>query len=393
MKKTVYIIAGEPSGDILASRLMDALRKREPQLQFCGVGGETMIDRGFTSVFDIKDISVMGFWEVLPKLPVILKRMRLVMRHIKEVNPDVIVTVDSWGFVSAILKKLKKSNSRIPAVHYVAPQVWAWKKGRAKKAAKLPDHLMTLLPHEPPYFEKYGLPCTFVGHPVMENIANLPETASELRTRYDIPEKALVLSVLPGSRRNEIKKLAPVFIQVLENIAGKYPDLYLLIPTVVAMEDEVRKIFSRIAIPHKIITGQQMRYNAFCMSDFALAASGTVSLELATCRTPHIIAYKFNYITNKIAERLVITKYANLINILADKFIIPEFVLDNCRADLITPVVLEYLQNPTSGQKQQEEASIYLHQLTSPDMLPSEKAAEVVLNLISSKSDNCNIKQ
>jgi len=264
-------------------------------------------------------------------------------------------------------------------VHYVAPQVWAWKKGRAKKAAKLPNHLMTLLPYEPPYFEKHGLPCTFVGHPVMENTTNFQKDKWELRAQFNIPEKALVLSVLPGSRRNEIKKLAPVFIRVLEKISEKFPDLFLLIPSVEAMKNDVQEIFSHIDIPHKIITGKQMRYEAFYMSDFALAASGTVSLELTAYRTPHIIAYKFNDITNKIVKRLAITKYANLINVLADKFIIPEFVLDNCRAAFIAPVVLEYLQNPAFGQKQMDEAITYLHQLTPPDMSPSGKAAEVVL--------------
>ena len=382
MKKTIYIIAGEPSGDILASRLMEALRNRNPQIQFFGVGGETMLEQGFNSLFDMKDISVMGFWEVLPKLPLILKRMSRVMKHIQEIKPDVIVTVDSWGFVSSILKKLKKSNSSIPKVHYVAPQVWAWKKGRAKKTAKLTDHLMTLLPYEPPYFEKYGLPCTFVGHPVIENTACLPEDKGELRTLYDIPEKALVLSVLPGSRHHEIKKLSPVFIQVLKKISVKFPNLFLLIPTVAAMENEVRELFSQIDIPHKIITGRQMRYNAFCISDFALAASGTVSLELTACRTPHIIAYKFNWLTNKMVEHLAVTKYANLINVLADRFIIPEFVLANCRADLITPVVFEYLQNPVFRQKQSEEATICFRQLMPPDRLPSEKAAEVILNTL-----------
>ncbi len=384
MSKLVYIIAGEPSGDILASRLMQALKKQDSQIRFCGIGGETMIEQGFTSLFDIKDLSVMGFWEVLPKLPVILKCMSLVMKHIKETQPDVIVTVDSWGFVSSILKKLKKSNSQIPTIHYVAPQVWAWKKGRAKKAAKLMDHLMTLLPYEPPYFEKYGLPCTFVGHPVIENTANLPEDTATLRTRYSIPESAHVLSVLPGSRHNEIKKLTPIFIQVLEKIRTKFPDLFLLIPTVAAMEDEVRKIFSGIDIPYKVIVGQRNRYEAFRMSEFALAASGTVSLELTACKTPHIIAYKFNFITNKIIERLAITKYANLINILADKFIIPEFVLANCRANLISPVALDFLQNPEHRQSQINEATIYLQQLKPADMLPSEKAAEVVLTMIGS---------
>ena len=383
MSKLIYIIAGEPSGDILASRLMQALKQQNPQIRFCGVGGETMMEQGFTSLFNIKDLSVMGFWEVLPKLPVILKRMNQVMKDIKKNQPDIIITVDSWGFVSSILKKIKKLNTKIPTVHYVAPQVWAWKKGRAKKAAKLMDHLMTLLPYEPPYFEKHGLSCTFVGHPVIENTANFTKNTAESRTQYGIPQNARVLSILPGSRRNEIKKLAPVFLQVLEKIQEKFPDLFLLIPTVSAMENEIREIFSSLAIPHKIVLGQQNRYEAFRMSEFALAASGTVSLELTACGTPHIIAYKFNYFTDKIVERLAITKYANLINILADKFIIPEFVLANCRVDLITPVVLDFLQNPEHRQSQIDEASIYLQKLKPVDKLPSEKAAEVISTVLS----------
>jgi lipid-A-disaccharide synthase len=187
--KLIYIIAGEPSGDLLASRLMQALSAKDPDVRFAGLGGETMTALGFESLFDISDISVMGFFEVLPKLRLIMRRLKQVMDDIRYTRPDVIVTVDSWGFAHQVLERLKKKGCRIPRVHYVAPQVWAWKPGRAKTVARLVNHLMTLLPFEPPYFEKHGLQCTFVGHPVIENTANLTADPLAFKSKYGIPEK------------------------------------------------------------------------------------------------------------------------------------------------------------------------------------------------------------
>ena len=378
----IYFIVGEPSGDLLASRLIKALRKKHPEAEFFGIGGETMQTEGFNSLFNIKDLSVMGMMEVIPKLPVILRRRKEVLRDIENRQPDGIVTVDSWGFVRSILKALKKKGNQIPKVHYVAPQVWAWKKGRAKTAAQIIDHLVTLLPYEPPYFEKYGLDCTFAGHPVIENTAHLPTDIALLRTQAGIPDDARVLCVLPGSRHSEVSRLAPVFIESIKRLNKEIPNLFLLIPSVETMKEEISEHFQNIGIPCQLITGQQARYEAFCMSEFALAASGTVSLELAACGTPHVIAYTFNPLTNKVVEHLAITKYANLINILADRFIIPEFVLRNCKADLIVPETLSFLHNKEKCSIQVMQAREQLAQLKPADKLPSEKAAEAVLNAI-----------
>jgi lipid-A-disaccharide synthase len=380
-EKLIYIIAGEPSGDLLASRLMRAVTEKKPDVQFTGMGGETMTELGFESLFDISEISVMGITEVLPKLRHILRRVKQVVDDIHKKQPDVIVTVDSWGFVHQVLNRLNKENIKTVRIHYVAPQVWAWKKGRAKTVAKLVDRLMTLLPMEPPYFEKYGLQCTFVGHPVMENTANLPDNESEFKTRYEIPEKCTLLTVLPGSRRSEIKRLIPVYKQVLRSLVKTFPDLFLVIPSVTAIAKDVEKAFADLEIPCRIILGQSERYSAFKASTFALAASGTVSLELTAFGTPHVITYRFGYVSNKVLKRFAGTKYANLINILADKFIIPEFVLENCREELITPKVLELMQHPDKAEKQMKEAFQYLLKLKPADSLPSEKAASVVLAL------------
>jgi lipid-A-disaccharide synthase len=374
--KTIYIIAGEPSGDILASRLMRALRERDAGVRFCGVGGETMAGLGFRSLFDIGDLSVMGFWEILPKLPVILRRMRQVVAHIGQERPDVLVTVDSWGFISRVLGRLKRKGMSFPMVHYVAPQVWAWKKGRAKKAAKRLTHLMTLLPYEPPYFEKYGLPCTFVGHPAAENIAEAtPATCP-------VPDGARVLCILPGSRRHEIRQLAPVFITVLERLQAAAPNLYVLIPSVAAMQEEVARAFASVATPHRVVVGLAERYAAFGAAEFAIAASGTVSLELTACGTPHLIAYKFNRLTNHLIARLATTRYANLINIIAGRQVIPEFVLQYCRADLITPVALALMQDATRRAAQIAAAQDCLNRLSPPTQTPSDAAAETVLRTL-----------
>ncbi|MDR1865216.1 MAG: lipid-A-disaccharide synthase [Bacteroidales bacterium] len=382
--KLIYFIVGEPSGDILVSRLMRALREKAPDVRFAGTGGETMTEAGFESLFPVAELSVMGFWEVAPRLPLILKRMKQVILDIEAKRPDVLVTVDSWGFVSKVLQRLKKRGVCLPKVHYVAPQVWAWKKSRAPKAAGLIDHLMTLLPYEPPYFEKYGLKCTFVGHPVIENTARLPDDQAEFKARYGIPERCTLLAVLPGSRHSEVSKLAPVFGKVIRQLAAHFPDLFLLLPTVEAIAGEVETAFAGLGLPCRVITGQYERYSAFKASRFALAASGTVSLELAACGVPHVIAYKFNFLTNKIIKHLAITPYANLINILAGRFVIPEFVLENCTYKLIAPAVLELLQHPDRAQAQADEAGKYMLKLKPENATPSGKAAEVVLSLINS---------
>jgi lipid-A-disaccharide synthase len=384
----IYLIVGEPSGDILASRLIKAIRNEHPEAQFFGIGGETMQAEGFNSLFNIKDLSIMGVMEVIPRLPVILRRRKEVLNDIERVQPNVIVTVDSWGFINSILKILKKRGNKIPIVHYVAPQVWAWKKGRAKKAAKLMNHLMTLLPNEPQYFEKYGLPCTFVGHPVIENTASYHTNPFALELGIaEVPENARILCVLPGSRHSEVNKLAPVFVESIKQLHKEILNLFLLIPSVETMKDEINEHFKNIGTPYKIIIGQQARYEAFRMSEFALAASGTVSLELTACGTPHIIAYTFNWLTNRMVEFFVKIKFANLINILANRLIIPEFVLRNCRADLIVPEALSFFQDKEKGEIQMTQAKEQLAKLKPVDKLPSEKAAEVVLEMISGKND------
>jgi lipid-A-disaccharide synthase len=376
----IYFVTGEPSGDLLASSLMKALKEKAPDVEFYGVGGETMQSYGLKSLFSMAELTVMGFFEVIPRLPLILKRIKQTVADIEKVTPDIIITVDSWGFTGTLLARLKKANIGIPKLHYVAPQVWAWKKGRAKDTAKLTDRLMTLLPHEPEYFEKYGLKCDFVGHPVVENRVEEID-ADGFRKKYGIPDNANIISVLPGSRNSEVKRLIPVFRDVIDMLSTKTENLFAVIPTVETVIDEVSKAFADSNIPYRIVTGRMERYAAFRQSMVAIAASGTVSLELASCETPHIVAYKFSPLTNFLADIFVKVKYANLINLLCDREIIPEFMLDKCRANLIAPKVLE-LTDRKIAENMIRETGEGLQKLRLPDILPSEKAAEIVLEMI-----------
>ncbi|MBR5130533.1 MAG: lipid-A-disaccharide synthase [Alphaproteobacteria bacterium] len=335
----VYLITGEPSGDLLGSRLMRALKKQtEGQVEFMGVGGETMQSEGLTSLFDIKDLAVMGIFEVLPGLPKILRHMNNVIADIKEKKPDIIVTIDSYSFCARIHKKLKKAKCTIPHVHYVAPQVWAWKKGRAKTVAKFIDHMFCLLPSEPAYFTPYGMATTFVGHPVVEGGAS-KGNGQAFRKNHLIPQKTLLVCMLPGSRRNEIGYLLPVFKEAVEKIALRHPDLCVIIPTVKTVSKEIKTNLKEWSIPYLVVEGEADRYDAFAASNVAIAASGTVSLELAMADVPHLIAYKVNKLTGFFAKLLLKIKYVNLINILSGREIIPELLQDNCTPDKIAETV------------------------------------------------------
>ncbi len=384
-KKLAYFIVGEPSGDLLASRLMNALkRKNDYDISFAGVGGDSMTDAGLNSLFNISDIAVMGFFEVLPRLKKIIGRINETVNDIIEKKPDIVISVDSWGFVSAVLKKLKKKNVNIPILHYVAPQVWAWKAKRAKKVPKLVDRLITLLPHEPDFFRVHGLQSDFVGHSVIESVALIDDSQSpeEFKSRNGIPANRPLLCVLPGSRKSETSKLIPVFKETLEILNKNFPELCIVFPTVSTVASEVNNAFYNLPNPNKIIYGQEERYNAFKASDVAIAASGTVSLELAVAGTPHVIAYTFNKFSNMLVKKLIKIRFANLLNIMADKEIIPEFVLDKCKPELIAAEVEKLLRDKQKAKEQVQEAKECLKKFQANNQLPSDNAADVVTEML-----------
>ena len=346
MTVKVYLVAGEASGDLLGSRLMRALKRQvNNDVVFYGVGGETMQAEGLNSLFDIKDLSVMGFMEVIPSIPKILHHLNEIIADIKQIQPDVILTIDSYSFSIRVHQALKKNNIDIPHAHYVAPQVWAWKKGRTKTLPKWIDHLFCLLPNEPAYFTPYGLPTTFVGHPVIEGGADKGD-ASKFRTEHNLSEQTPVLALLPGSRKNEIKTLLPLFMQTAEKLSSTHPNLFVVIPTVQTVADKITEQLKDWKVPHAVVLGEKSRYDAFAAANIAIAASGTVSLELAMAHVPHLIAYRLNPLTATLARFVLKIKYVNLINLLQDKPVIPELLQENCTVEKLVTTAENLFQNP-----------------------------------------------
>ena len=386
----IWLIAGEPSGDLIGARLMNALKRlTEGQVRLSGIGGESMREEGLCSLFPISDIALMGLVEILPRLHVIRKRIHETVAQIVVDQPDVVVSIDAPGFCYDVWKGLRKTN--IPLIHYVAPSVWAWRPDRAKKFAAELDHLLALLPFEPQYFLREGLRTTFVGHPVIE-IAADRGNGLKFRSEYSISLKATVICVLPGSRRGEITKLLKIFKIAAQIIVKEIPDAVFLFPTVSYMKSIVMRKTSDW--PNRVIILETVneKFDAMAASNIAMAASGTVSLELGIAGVPHVIAYKMNMLTVLIFRALhgVKQKYANLVNILLDKEIVPELITDKCRSDLIADKLLSLVQNEGEAQTQIDEIQSALKILTPLEGSPSEVSAKVVLSVLNEKGENKN---
>jgi lipid-A-disaccharide synthase len=378
--RLVYLIAGEPSGDRLGARLIAALKSQAAgDITFRGIGGAHMGGEGLESRFPIDELSVMGLAEVLPSLAGLLRRMRETADDIRASRPDVLVSIDAPDFGLRVAKRL--AGQGIPLVHYVAPSVWAWKPGRAKKMARYLDHVMTLLPFEPPYFTRHGLAATFVGHPVLESGAGEGD-GEGFRGRHQIPSDATLLCLLPGSRLGEVRRLMPIFKAVMAALAPGHPGLVTVMPTVEPVAGYLRSEVAHWAAPPLIVTGEAEKFDAFAASDAALAASGTVGLELAAAGVPHVVAYRFNWLTNKLAHVLVKGDYVHLVNVALDEEAVPEFILEQCRADPIAAAVAGVLDNADVRSRQSERFQAAMHSLAAADASPSAAAAKLVLELI-----------
>ena len=380
----VYLIAGEPSGDLLGSRLMRAMIAKNPETEFYGIGGDTMQREGLNSLFDISELAVMGLLEVLPSLPKILKRFSQTIEDIKKVKPDVVVTIDSWSFSSRIHKLLRRNKIKVLQVHYVAPQVWAWKKKRAKTMYKYIDHLLTLFPYEPKYFTPYKLATTFVGHPVIESSV-LWASGEDFRNRYNIDENARLMAVLPGSRHTEVSRLLPVFLEVVKKIKEKYPEFCFVIPTVSTVEERVKKMIDDSGLPIIVVNNESDRHDAFCAADVAVAASGTVALELAMVDTPHIIGYKLSVASAWLAKHFLKIQFVNLSNILLGREIVPELLQENCNEEKILYYVEELLKKQTLYDRQIEGFSKVKEVLGLGEQTPSANACDVICDLLDKK--------
>ncbi len=372
----IFFVAGEPSGDALGAGLIQALRMSAPDAVCQGVGGPRVAAAGMELVFPYDDLAVMGLIEVLPRYLRIRRRWHQVMAAIGEFNPDVVVTIDSSGFNKPIAKQLIKQGSTARRVHYVAPMVWAWRAGRAKTFAELFHHLLVLFPFEPPYFTAHGLKTTYVSHPAAEKP---PGDGAVFRARYVIPAGAPLLAVLPGSRKGELARLLPVFEEALPRIADAVPGLHLVFPTVPLVADQVRATAAKLAIPSVITETDEDKRDAFAASTAALAASGTITLELALAKVPMLTTYRMNRITAEIGKRVLQVKSASLPNLLSGRALVPELLQYYCTPESVAEEVIKLLTEPDRRQAQAlgfEEISAAMH---SQDRSPSAMAAAMVL--------------
>lgn len=381
-KLKIYLIAGEPSGDALGARLMRAMRKKTGgNVEFYGIGGDTMEREGLRSLFDISELAIMGLCEVIPSIPKVLKRIRQTVEDIVKIHPDIVISIDSWSFGSRVQKKLRALKTGIPQVHYVAPQVWAWKKKRARTMYKYVDHLLTLLPQEPKYFTPYGLDTTFVGHPVIESpVANGDKEI--FRQRYQLADDKKIICLLPGSRHNEVARLLPIFLQAAQILYREHPELTFVIPTVKTVAGRIKDMLQNCPLPVLVVESEADRHNAMSAATAAIAASGTVALELAIADVPHIIGYKVAPLTAALVKHFLHIQFVNLSNILLGREIIPELLQERCTADNIVSYINRFLAEDELYRHQKEGLKKVREVLGLGEQTPSENACDVILQIL-----------
>lgn len=377
----VYIVAGEASGDVLGAGVMRSLKKMTGgRVRFAGVGGDRMAAEGLTSLFPISEMAVLGVFEILPHAPKLLWRISQTVDNILELQPDVLLTVDSKAFNLRVQKRLYKRRAagqdiRFPLLHMVAPTVWAWRPGRAKAISKFLDELLVLFPFEPSYFEEHGLKTRFVGHPASVQ----PDgDGARLRARTRIPPKAPVLGVLPGSRPGEVRRLLPSFGETVSRLAPRYPNLRVLIPTVPGVTEIVREGVKSWPLQPVILENAEDKYDAFSAMNVALAASGTVTLELALAGVPTVVGYKVNPLSVPIGRMLVNMEAVVLANWILKRSVQPFFMQHNCTPDSLTVAVARMFDDSKARGESAAAGQALREVLGTGDIAPSDRAALVV---------------
>lgn len=381
------LVCGEPSGDQLGGQLMGALKiVAGEDLKVTGVGGRSMAAQGLNSLFSLDDTSVMGLNEVVPRIPIILRRVREVCEFALRTRPDAVVLIDSPDFTHRIARRLKKLDPTIRTIDYVAPQVWASRAYRARAMANNFDLLLALLPFEPPFFEKYGLRTVFVGHPVIER-ARMMSGGSELRARLGIDQDKPLLAVLPGSRSSEIRFILPVFRAAVADIASRVANLVTILPTVPHVASRVRSATQDWPTPLHIIEGDAEKYSALSTANVALAASGTITTELALARTPMVVAYRVGWLTYLLARPLFVSPWFTLVNLLLEKEAVPEFLQDAATPEALGNAVVNLIRNTAAANAQRSDLDAAAKLLGEGAEAPSLRAARAIVEFVSNWAD------
>lgn len=367
----LFVVAGEPSGDRLGASLMAGLKTLAPGVVFDGVGGPLMQAEGLTSLFPMQELSIMGLAEVLPKYLPLKRRIRQTANAVLASGARALITIDSPDFCLRVAAIVKAANPRLRTIHYVAPSVWAWRPGRAAKMARHIDHVLALLPFEPPLMTATGMSCDFVGHPVVSDpLATLAEREA---WNGDGP---LILT-LPGSRRTEVTRLAPILGETLRLIQQIHPTARVALPTLHSIAPLVRDLTTDWPIHPEIITDPSRKRGAFAAADVAIAASGTVSLELAANACPMVIAYDMHPATLWLMRRAALIDTVTLVNLVSQTRTIPEFIGKTCRPEIIAPAVLSLLT--TKGATQKPAMQTTMQRLGQGGIPPNLRAAQSVL--------------
>ena len=382
----IMLVAGEASGDALGAHLARALRRRfgEGGVRFVGVGGDQMAAEGVVSPFDLGEITVLGVFEGLLRYRQIIARVNDTAALALREKPDIAVLIDSWGFTVRVARRLRALDPKVPLIKYVGTQVWAWRAGRAKVLAGAVDHLLSIHAFEPPYFEREGLKTTFVGNPAL---ARDPGKADPARLRAAIgagPDDPILL-VLPGSRQGEIKRMTPPFGEAVGLLKDRYPNLRVVVPAAATVAQQVKDQVATWVPGVDIIEDEGLKFDAMAAATLALACSGTVTTELALAGCPMVVAYRLGALTAAVVKRLIRTRYATVFNIVADKFIAPEFIQEACTGPALAAALTERLDSPKLRAEQIAEQSAALEKMGRGGADPSERAADVILELLEAR--------
>jgi lipid-A-disaccharide synthase len=381
MARHIMIIAGETSGDILGADLMQALRRRESDIMVTGIGGPKMSAEGLVSIFPMSEVAVMGLKEILPRLPKLFKRVDEAVAHALAVEPDVMVLIDSPEFNHRVAKRVKAKRPNIKIICYVAPHVWAWRRGRARKMKAYFDAVMAFLPFEPEVFAANdGPPCHFVGHPIIERLDAL-EPLPDFAKKHRLKARDVPLAILPGSRVSEVKALIPVFGQVLRYLDRRVENLRPIVPLVPHMADMVRAQTADWPGKPIYVEDEAEKIAAFKLSRAALASSGTATMELALAELPTIVAYNMG-LMGDLLVRIMPVPSVVLVNLILDAPAMPEFLQDRCDARLIGPALLEVIENDAVNTHYRDMLAGFRPAMQEQGEKPADRAAAFTLSLI-----------
>ncbi|MEQ3626353.1 MAG: lipid-A-disaccharide synthase [Celeribacter sp.] len=377
----LFVIAGEPSGDRLGGALMLGINEIAPGTRWSGIGGPEMTARGLLSLFPMEELSVMGLAEVLPRYRQLMRRINETARAVIDSGAEALITIDSPDFCLRVARRVKAVKPDLKVIHYVAPTVWAWRPGRARKMADCVDHVLALFPFEPPFMEAAGMGCDFVGHPVVAEPQASGDEVAAFRATHGLSADAPLILALPGSRMGEVGRLCPVFGDALVRVVAQHPDARVVVPTVGAVAQTVTDLTRDWpGAPILLEPGaKQAKRAAFAAADVALAASGTVSLELAAARTPMVIGYDMAWLSRQIIGRLLKVKTVTLVNLVSDTRAVPEFIGDACRPEALADALLDTLSHPG---RQLDAMQVTMERLGKGGERPGLRAARAVLDVV-----------